>query len=182
MREQHDSLPSGRAAHAELGARLTRRGAGFSIVEMLVVIGVVATLALMALPSYIEKSVREQVAEALPLAEVAKPPLVTAWALAQPFPADNAAAGLPIADKIVNNYVSSVAVQDGAITLTFGNQASNSIKGKLLTIRPAVVEDSPVVPVAWVCGNAAVPGKMTVKGANRTNLPPLFLPLRCRAL
>jgi len=156
--------------------------AGFSIVEMLVVIGVVATLALMALPSYIEKSVREQVAEGLPLADIAKPPLAMAWALAQPFPADNAAAGLPVADKIVNNYISSVSVQDGAITLTFGNQASNSIKGKFLTIRPAVVEDSPVVPVAWVCGNAKTPDKMTVKGTNKTNLPPLFLPLRCRAL
>jgi type IV pilus assembly protein PilA len=161
---------------------MTHRGAGFSIVEMLVVIGVIATLALMALPSYIEKSVREQVSEGLPLADVAKPPLAMAWALAQPFPADNAAAGLPIADKIVNNYISSVSVQDGAITLTFGNQASKSIKGKFLTIRPAVVEDSPIVPVAWICGNAAVPDKMTVKGANKTNLPPLFLPLRCRAL
>ncbi len=161
---------------------MTRREAGFSIVEMLVVIGVVATLALMALPSYIEKSVREQVAEGLPLADVAKPPLTMAWALAQPFPTDNAAAGLPVADKIVNNYISSLSVQDGAITLTFGNQASNSIKGKFLTIRPAVVEDSPMVPVAWVCGNAKTPDKMTVKGANKTNLPPLFLPLRCRAL
>jgi hypothetical protein len=27
-----------------------------------------------------------------------------------------------------------------------------------------------------------VPGKMTVKGANKTNIPPLFLPLKCRSL
>ena len=74
------------------------------------------------------------------------------------------------------------SVQDGAIHLTFGNKASSSIKGKLLTIRPAVVEDAPIVPIAWVCGNSAVPDKMTVKGVNKTNIPPLFLPLKCRAL
>jgi type IV pilus assembly protein PilA len=161
---------------------MTRRDAGFSIVELLVVMGVVATLALMALPSYIEKSVRDQVVEALPLADIAKPPLAAGWTAAQAFPADNAGAGLPAADKIVGNYISSVSIQDGAIHLTFGNRASNSIKGKFLTIRPAVVQDAPVVPIAWVCGNSAVPDKMTVKGVNKTNIPPLFLPLKCRAL
>jgi type IV pilus assembly protein PilA len=153
---------------------------GFSILEMVIVIGVVATLALMTLPSYLEKTVRDQVTEALPLAELAKPPIGIAWALAQPLPADNAAAGLPPADKIVSNYISGVAVQDGAITMTFGNRASNTLKGKVLTLRPAVVADAPAVPVAWVCGNATVPDKMTVKGVNRTDVPPLFLPLKCR--
>jgi len=153
---------------------------GFSIVEMLVAVGVVATLALMTLPSFLEKNIRDQVVEALPLAEIAKPPIAAAWALVQTFPADNAAAGLPVADKIVNNYVSSVTIQDGAIHLTFGNKASKAINGKFLTIRPAVVEDTPIVPVAWICGNAAVPDKMTVKGVNKTDLPPLFLPLKCR--
>jgi|SRR6266850_6310703 len=153
---------------------------GFSVVEMLVVAGVVATLALMTLPTLLEKNIRDQVVEGLPLADIAKPPVAASWTLTQTFPADNAAAGLPVADKIVNNYISSVTVQDGAIHLTFGNKASKAIHGKFLTIRPAVVEDTPIVPVAWICGNAAAPGKMAVKGVNKTDLPPLFLPLKCR--
>jgi type IV pilus assembly protein PilA len=164
----------------EQAPRAAARSGGFSVVEMMVVLGVVATLALMTLPSYIEKSVRDQVNEALPIADIAKPPIALTWAATKAMPTDNAAAGLPLADKIVNNYVRSVAVQDGAIHITFGNSASKSIAGKILTVRPAVVEDSPVVPVAWICGNGAVPDKMTVKGVNQTNLPPLFLPLRCR--
>ena len=155
-------------------------GRGFSIVEMMIVIGVIATLALMTVPTFLEKSVRDQVNEALPLAEIAKPPISIAWALAQALPADNAAAGLPAADKIVNNYVSAITVQDGAIHLTFGNRINNSLKGKVLTLRPAVVADTPAVPVAWVCGNATVPDKMTVKGLNKTDVPPLYLPLKCR--
>ena len=71
-------------------------------------------------------------------------------------------------------------VQDGAIHITFGNRANNSIKGKILSLRPAVVSDAPIVPVAWVCGNATAPEKMTVKGVNRTDIPFTYLPFKCR--
>ena len=96
------------------------------------------------------------------------------------MPADNAAAGLPPAEKIVNNYISGVAVNNGAIDITFGNRASGLIQGKVLTLRPAVVTDAPVVPVAWVCGNAEGPGQMTVMGENRTTVPANYLPFNCR--
>ena len=76
--------------------------AGFTLIEMMVVVGIVAILALMMLPSYQDKLIRDQIAEALPLADVAKPPVAAAWAATQTFPA-NAGAGLPPADKIVSN-------------------------------------------------------------------------------
>lgn len=157
------------------------RRRGFTLVEMMVVVGVIAILALLALPSYIDKIVRDQVIEALPLADVAKPRVALSWATAQSLPSDNAAAGLPVADKIVGNLVSSVTVEAGAIHVTFGNRANGLINGKVLTLRPAIVEDEPIVPVAWVCGYAPVPGNMTAKGTNRTNIPPKYLPLKCRA-
>jgi hypothetical protein len=40
----------------------------------------------------------------------------------------------------------------GAIDITFGNKANGNLKGKILTLRPAVVDDAPVVPITWVCG------------------------------
>ena len=98
----------------------------------------------------------------------------------QPLPADNAAADLPAPDKIVNYVVSAVAVRAGAIDITFGNRANGALKGKILTLRPAVVDDAPVVPVTWVCGYAAAPDKMTVKGTNNTSVPARYLPLKCR--
>ena len=162
-------------------SRIAAGTRGFTVIEMLVVIGIIAILMLLALPSYQEKLVRDQIVEALPLADIAKPPIAASWAIAQAFPADNAGAGLPPDDKIVSNLVSSVAVQAGAIHLTFGNRANGLIKGKVLTLRPAVVEDAPIVPVAWVCGYAAVPDKMTVKGENRTNIPAAYLPFKCRS-
>jgi type IV pilus assembly protein PilA len=157
------------------------RQRGFTLLELMVVVGIIAILALLAIPTYQDKFVRDQIAEALPLADIAKPPVALQWALLQNFPADNAAAGLPVADKIVNNFISSVAIQGGAIHITFGNHANRAVLGKILTLRPAVVEDAPIVPVTWVCGYATAPEKMTVKGGNKTNIPPGWLPLRCRA-
>lgn len=154
---------------------------GFTMVEMMAVVAVIAILALMALPSYLERIVREQIVQALPLADIAKKPIAASWAGLQEFPLDNAAAGLPVPEKIVSNYVASLVVDQGAIHLTFGNKAHSAIQGKVLSLRPAVVEDAPVVPVAWVCGGADVPDKMTLKGADRSSVPPEYLPLDCRA-
>jgi type IV pilus assembly protein PilA len=153
---------------------------GFTLIEMMVVVAVIAILALMAFPTYQDKLVRDQIAEALPLADIVKAPVGASWALLRSFPADNAAAALPSPEKIVSNLVSAVALEEGAIHITFGNRANGALRGKVLTLRPAVVDDAPVVPIAWVCGSAPVPGNMTAKGANRTSVPPNYLPLKCR--
>ena len=155
--------------------------AGFTLVEMMVVCAVIAILALLAVPSFQDQIVRDQINTALPLADIAKAPVAASWAALQVFPSDNAAAGLPPAEKIVSNHISSVVVQDGALHITFGNRANGVINGKVLTLRPAIVMDAPVVPVAWVCGYAEPPGQMTVFGQNKTNIPSNFLPFNCRA-
>lgn len=160
---------------------MTKRQRGFTLTEMMVVVVVIGILAMMAVPSFQERIVREQIVSALPLADIAKSPVAASWTALQAFPADNAAAGLPAADKVVNNYISALSVKDGVIQITFGNRAHNLIKDKILTLRPAVVEDAPIVPVTWVCGNATGPDKMTVKGVNGTNIPNTYLPLGCRA-
>jgi type IV pilus assembly protein PilA len=159
---------------------MTGRCHGFTLTEMMVVIVVIGILAMMAVPSYQVRIVREQIAAAVPLADIAKKPIAASWSAVQSFPPDNASAGLPSADKIVNNLVSALSVQDGVIHLTFGNSAQSAIRGKILTFRPAVVEDAPIVPVTWVCGNAAGPDKMTVKGENKTSVPNQYLPLGCQ--
>lgn len=159
-----------------------KRQRGFTMVEMLGVLAVITILALMAVPSVLDKVVKAQIEGALPLADIAKRPIAAIWAATQELPPDNAAAGLPVAEKIVNNYVSAVTVADGVIHVTFGNRASKAIAGKVLSLRPAVVEDAPVVPITWVCGNAEAPEKMTVMGENQTDIDPIYLPLECRAL
>ncbi len=153
---------------------------GFSLLEVMIAIAIVGILATLAIPVLFTPLVRDQVVAAAPLADLAKKPIAAAWAATQSFPANNAAAGLPAAEKMVNNYVSGVAIRDGVIEITFGNSAHKEIHGKVLSIRPAVIADSPVIPVAWVCGHAAVPGGMTVRGRNTTNIVTGLLPVNCQ--
>jgi type IV pilus assembly protein PilA len=155
---------------------------GFTLTEVVVVLAVIGILAMMAVPSYFDRIIKAQIESALPLADVAKRAVSGYWSATQDFPADNAAAALPTADKIVNNYVSAVAVDKGVINLTFGNRANKAIAGKVISLRPAVVDDAPMVPIAWVCASAEAPEKMSVKGQDATTLDPIYLPIECRAL
>jgi type IV pilus assembly protein PilA len=152
----------------------------FTLIEMLVVLAIIAILAMIAMPNTQDRFIRAQIVEAVPLADVAKLPVAQAWAATRTLPADNAAAGLPAAEKIVNNFIRAVAVEHGAIHITFGNRAHAAIAGRVLTLRPAVVADAAVVPVTWVCAGAAAPEPMTVMGSDRTDVPAQYLPLNCR--
>lgn len=153
---------------------------GYTLMELVVTLAIISILAMITIPSFLGMFTRNQVNEALPLAEIVKKPIASEWSATKSFPADNVSAGLPAADKIVNNLITSIAVEDGAIHITFGNSANQVLKDKILTLRPAIVEDALVVPITWVCGQAAAPGNMTVKGKNKTDIPANYLPSKCR--
>jgi len=157
-----------------------RPGRGFTMLELMMVLVVIAILAAIALPNMQDRLVRDQIVEAVRLADIAKAPVAAGWTALRILPVDNASAGLPNADKIVSNLVSAVTIDSGAIHITFGNRANAAIQGKTLSLRPAVVDDAPVVPVAWVCGAASAPKNMSLRGDNRTDVPVRFLPLNCR--
>ncbi len=157
-----------------------RRPAGFTWIEMLFVLGVIGLLSLMAIPALRDRALRKQVQEGLALADVAKPGVQAVWAATGEMPADNKAAGAPSREKIVGSMVKDVNVDQGAITVTFGNNASNALQGKRLTVRPAVVADERAVPIAWLCHAIGVPQGMQVRGNDETDIPPEWLPVNCR--
>ena len=157
-----------------------RKPIGFSAIEMMVVIAIIAILASIAIPSQMGRIIKEQVITALPLADIAKEPIAASWKAAKTLPANNKEIGLPTSEKVVNNFVSALEVKDGVINITFGNKAHPKIAAKVLSFRPAIIEESQIVPIAWVCGNSKAPDKMTIKGENKTTVPSEYLPQLCR--
>jgi type IV pilus assembly protein PilA len=153
---------------------------GFSAIEIMVVMAILVILAMIAIPSSLARIVKTQVAGTIPWADVATRPIEESWKINKVLPADNTATGLPSPEKIVSNSVTALVVQDGAIHMTLGNKVHPKIQGKVLSMRPAVVEDSQIVPIAWVCGNATPPPPMVVKGENKTTIPDEYLPQSCR--
>jgi type IV pilus assembly protein PilA len=173
------------AANVEKGRRNNhnafQRASGFTLLEMMIVLSVLAILLLIAVPTVQDSTIRKQIDNAIPLADIAKKPIDDARKNAHVLLPNNAAAGLPVPEKIVNQHIKAITIENGAIHLTFGYRANGAIKDKTLSLRPAIVEDAKIVPITWICGNANAPDPMTIKGQNRTDVPERYLPFACRA-
>ena len=150
---------------------------GFTLIELMIVISIIGILATMALPSFQDRIIRTQVEEGFNLAKMTKEGVVDYYKRKNTFPEDNVAAGMPAPEKIVGNYVSSVKITGGVIDITLGNRINKNVSGKIITLRPAIVKDAPLVPIAWVVGYASVPKGMTVIGTNNSNVLPRHLPV-----
>lgn len=157
-----------------------RSSRGFTLIELMIVVSILAILSTLAMPSFQDRVIRTQVGEGLVLADFVKQAVEQHRQRHRRLPKDNAAAGLPPSAQIVGNHVEDVAVQDGVITITYGNRANRHLRGLKLALRPAVVPGHPVVPIAWVCGLASVPQGMEAGGDNTTTLLPPQLPVDCR--
>lgn len=157
------------------------RHKAFTLIEIVIVMAIIAILALMALPSLYGATVRQQIKDSMTLVNIGKNGVANYYyAHGGEMPADNEAAGIPESKKILGNYVADVAIKDGAVTVTYGNNCHAKIKGKRLTFRPFYVKGANVVPIDWVCASRAVPSGATVAGTNVTDVPVDSLPLDCR--
>lgn len=151
---------------------------GFTLIELMIVVAILGIMATAALPNLIPQVVRAKMTEVEDVVEQLKPAVTGYYRSHGRFPADNAAAGIPPADKILSTHVAGVELVDGAFHVRTRG-LGHSYDG-VVTFRPQVVPDSPGSPVSWICGYRVAAEGTRAVGGNRTDMRPGGLPFRCR--
>ena len=121
-----------------------------------ILIAIIGILAAIAIPAYQDYTIRAQVSEGLNLSGGAKAAVTEYYMDTDSLPADNDSAGLSPASRIAGKYVMSVAVHNGTIVVTYGNDAHQIIQNQTLVLEPGA---SSVGTVEWTCRSPSIAPK-----------------------
>ncbi len=144
---------------------------GFTFIELMVAITILGIISAIAIPNYPTGYLRRvYIIEGLILSESVRKKIIDYYEFTGRFPSDNKSIGLPHPGAIRGKYTESIAVKDGQIDIRLNQSIHEESRGKILTIRPAIVEDNPTGPVVWIVGDKDVPPGMKVFGTNNSTI------------
>ncbi|HKU19322.1 MAG TPA: pilin [Candidatus Saccharimonadales bacterium] len=141
---------------------------GFTLIELMIVVAIIAILAAIAIPAYQNYLIRSQVSEGAVLASASETALAEFYQNTGKFPSTAASAGLPTnAASTSGKYVSGVDAVGtaGVIKATFGNQSNTAITGDVIAFSAIVGSGG---TISWSCASGS------------TTVPAKYLPAACR--
>ena len=128
---------------------------GFTLIELMIVVAIIAILAAIALPAYQDYTIRTQVSEGQSLMGGAKNGVMDFWSERGRFPASNTSAGVSPPTSIVGSYVTQVEITTGGVVVaTYGRKVNQKVTGGTCRITPTDAGGS----VTWA-GTCSFPNK-----------------------
>jgi len=125
---------------------------GFTLIELMIVVAIIAILASMAMSAYQGYLIRAQVAEGLSLSGPLKRGVASFVNETGAFPTDNAEAALEVAGAYTGTYVNSISVAGAIISIEYGNDANAKISGETVTLTAL----NNLGSVSWTCATGGV--------------------------
>jgi Pilin (bacterial filament)/Protein of unknown function (DUF2628) len=138
---------------------------------------IVGMLAAIAIPAYQTYTIRTQIAEGLTLSRSIEEAVAVAYSRNRTWPQEMTAVSSSL--PVTGHYVADITVDNGTISIHYGNQANSLIADRVLSLRPAVAGNQ----IRWGCGYADVGGGDPGTGASgigMTTIAKRFLPQVCR--
>lgn len=138
---------------------------GFTLIELMIVVAIIAILAAIAVPQYQNYAKRARISEGLVLADAAKLAVSESLQANGKYPSGNIEAGYTTG---ISTYVSQIAIAPagtGVVTITYRNIGSD-IDGKSITLSPTSRVSNQVYQ--WTCGVGA------------SGVPKAYVPANCR--
>jgi len=134
---------------------------GFTLIELMIVVAIIGILAAVAIPAYLDYAVRTQVGEGLNLSAGAKVAVSEYYQERGAYPVNNTQAGLALANQIAGNYVATVAVINGVITLTYSSATPQTANVKIDTATLTLTPNDLGGSVDWNCAGGTILGTNT---------------------